>query len=122
MSDSSRRKKPLVADKRVSRKPAKKAAPKRKPRKKAPARRGGIIGFFSSIVRWFVRLIWLITSRIAIVGLIAFALIVGYTYTTIPPLEDVLDGRARGSVVLQDRYGDVFAWRGDQFGGVVTAH
>lgn len=121
MSDSSRRKKPLVADKRVSRKPAKKAAPKRKPRKKAPARRGGIIGFFSSIVRWFVRLIWLITSRIAIVGLIAFALIVGYTYTTIPPLEDVLDGRARGSVVLQDRYGDVFAWRGDQFGGVVTA-
>ena len=27
----------------------------------------------------------------------------------------------RGSVTLLDRDGDVFAWRGDQFGGVVTA-
>ena len=42
-------------------------------------------------------------------------------YTTIPPLNELLDGRARGSVTMLDREGEVFAWRGDQFGGVVTA-
>ena len=33
----------------------------------------------------------------------------------------LLDGRARGSVTMLDQNGAVFAWRGDQFGGVVTA-
>jgi membrane peptidoglycan carboxypeptidase len=32
-----------------------------------------------------------------------------------------VDGRARGSVTLLDRYGETFAWRGDQFGGMITA-
>ena len=32
-----------------------------------------------------------------------------------------VDGRARGSVTLLDRDGEVFAWRGDQFGGRSTA-
>jgi 1A family penicillin-binding protein len=32
-----------------------------------------------------------------------------------------MDGRAKGSVTLLDSAGEVFAWRGDQFGGVVTA-
>ncbi|MFP4274860.1 MAG: transglycosylase domain-containing protein, partial [Paracoccaceae bacterium] len=31
------------------------------------------------------------------------------------------DGRARGSVTLLDKDREVFAWRGDQFGGAVTA-
>ena len=45
----------------------------------------------------------------------------GTTQSTLPPVESLLDGRARGSVTLLDRDGRVFAWRGDQFGGVVTA-
>jgi len=40
-------------------------------------------------------------------------------FSTLPPVEDLLDGRERGSVVMQDRDGEVFAWRGDQFGGQV---
>ncbi len=132
MSDQSKRKRPLVADKRypskgkaAAKKPAKKPAPK-KPvakRKAAPkrAKRGGITGLFSAMFRWIFRLIWKITWRITAVVVLVLSLAVGYFYTTLPPLEALLDGRARGSVTMQDRYGDVFAWRGDQFGGVVTA-
>ncbi|MDR9394090.1 MAG: PBP1A family penicillin-binding protein [Roseovarius sp.] len=44
-----------------------------------------------------------------------------YQYTKLPDVSELLDGRARGSVTLLDRDGEVFAWRGDQFGGIVTA-
>ena len=129
MSDSSKRKRPLVADKRTAgkggkppRKPvAKKAPAKRKPARRAPARPKGPIGWLAALVRWVFRLIWTIVWRVTAVAVLMVALAVGYFYTTLPPLEALLDGRARGSVTLKDRYGDVFAWRGDQFGGVVTA-
>ncbi len=49
------------------------------------------------------------------------ALAVGVVYTSLPDVDALLDGRARGSVTLLDRDGKVFAWRGDQFGGVITA-
>ncbi|MGL4311860.1 MAG: transglycosylase domain-containing protein, partial [Paracoccaceae bacterium] len=55
----------------------------------------------------------------------ALALIVAgftaYYYTQLPPLESLLDGRARGSVTMLDREGQVFAWRGETFGGQITA-
>ncbi|MEX3313933.1 transglycosylase domain-containing protein [Sulfitobacter sp. PS-8MA] len=133
MSDKSKRKRPLVADKRYAGKAKPKPRKQTKPqkRKAAPARRkatrsrrprrGGILGFFAAVARWFWRLLWTITWRLGLVAGLALALAVGYTYTTLPPLEDLLDGRARGSVTMLDREGDVFAWRGDQFGGVVTA-
>jgi 1A family penicillin-binding protein len=115
-----------VADKRYASgrsKPAKKAAPKRrKPtRRKAQQRRGGLIGFFQRVIRWIVRLIWRVTWRVGMVGVLVLGLMVGYYYTTLPPVEELLDGRARGSVTMLDTEGAVFAWRGDQFGGVVTA-
>ena len=126
MSDSSKRKRPLVADKRTSAKPKAKAPSKAAPAKRRrarqkPPRRGGILGFFSAIARWILRLIWTITWRITAVVALVLALAVGYIYTTLPPLEALLDGRARGSVTMLDREGDVFAWRGDQFGGVISA-
>ncbi|MEW9918207.1 transglycosylase domain-containing protein [Marimonas sp. MJW-29] len=133
MTDSSKRKRPLVADKRypskaktgakpAARQAAKKpAAPKKRARKPQRPRRGGIIGFFQAIIGWVLRLIWKITWRLTAVAALILVLAVGYLYTTLPPLEALLDGRARGSVTLLDRDGEVFAWRGDQFGGVVTA-
>ncbi|KIN68126.1 Penicillin-binding protein, 1A family [Sulfitobacter donghicola DSW-25 = KCTC 12864 = JCM 14565] len=100
-----------------------KPKPKRAPKKpKTPRkRRGGIMGFFVGVVRWILRLIWVVTSRSVLVGMLLLGLIVGYFYTTLPPLEDLLDGRAGGSVTMLDHEGEVFAWRGDQFGGAVTA-
>lgn len=53
-----------------------------------------------------------------IVGLILGAS-VGYYYISLPDAEALLDGRSRGSVTLLDRDGEVFAWRGAQFGGEV---
>mgnify|MGYP003898474673 CR=1 FL=1 len=53
------------------------------------------------------------------------ALILGamvwYTSTSLPSVDRLLDGRARGSVTMLDTYGQVFAVRGAQFGGAVTA-
>jgi 1A family penicillin-binding protein len=46
---------------------------------------------------------------------------VAYFYTTLPEANALLDGRQRGSVTLLDADGRVFAWRGDQFGGMVSA-
>jgi 1A family penicillin-binding protein len=73
------------------------------------------------MARWILRFIWVVTSRTALVGFAMLALIVGYFYTTLPPLEEFLDGRASGSVTMLDNNDAVFAWRGDQFGGMVTA-
>ncbi|MGB7242731.1 MAG: PBP1A family penicillin-binding protein, partial [Sulfitobacter sp.] len=121
--NTSKRKRPLVADKRYKAKAAVKRTraktTKRKPARKA--RRGGIVGFFSGIFRWILRLIWKITWRTTVLGAALLALIVGYYATTLPDLGALLDGRARGSVTMLDNEGKVYAWRGDQFGGVVTA-
>ncbi|WP_204112952.1 transglycosylase domain-containing protein [Shimia biformata] len=132
MSDSGRRKPPLVAEKRYTKKsakpaakPARKKAPAkarkqvRKPARKSGGRKGGNI--FTRLLRWVLRLIWSITWRVSMVVMILVGLAVGYIHTTLPELDAQLDGRARGSVTLLDRDDKVFAWRGDQFGGVVTA-
>ncbi len=125
MVQSGRKRPRLVADKRT-RKPKKAAgkprATKTRRRRKAPARkRNPIAAFFLGIFRWVFRLVWGISWRIgAVVGLIV-GLAVAYTYTTLPDVKQLLDGRAQGSVTMLDREGEVFAWRGDQFGGIVTA-
>ncbi|MEM9099675.1 MAG: PBP1A family penicillin-binding protein [Pseudomonadota bacterium] len=38
-------------------------------------------------------------------------------YSGLPEPEDLFDGRGTGSVTLLDRDGNVFAWRGEQYGG-----
>jgi len=114
------KKKPVAAGKKpVTRR--KKAVPKRKKRASAKRKRNPILAFFIGIFRRLLGLVWKITWRVTAVGMILLALVVGYTYATLPNLETFLDGRARGSVTLMDYKGEVFAWRGDQFGGVVSA-
>jgi 1A family penicillin-binding protein len=130
MTDSSKRKHPLVADRRhqtrgkttTRKKTSKPAKTTRKASRTRPVKGRGIAGFFGMIFGWVFRLIWRVTWRITAVAVFTLALMIGYLYTTLPPLEALLDGRARGSVTLLDREGEVFAWRGDQFGGVVTAN
>lgn len=132
MSDSGKGRGRLVADRRYSksRAPAKagkkpvgrKTASKKTVRKRTSTRRRNpIVAFVIGIFAWIWRLFWRLTFRIGIVVVLLLALSVGYFYTKLPNIDALLDGRARGSVTLMDRNGDVFAWRGDQFGGVVTA-
>ncbi len=136
----SKRRKPLVADKRYpsggrktsaakrSVKPAGKKAAARKTTTRKPARKtrrkgsgGGRGGILRRLFRWIGRLIWGVTWRVSAVAGLLIVLAVGVVYSTLPDVGALLDGRARGSVTLLDRDGKVFAWRGDQFGGVITA-
>eukprot|EP00903_Cladosiphon_okamuranus_P018453 g16976.t1 len=139
MSDSGRRKPPLVADRRFAggkgKGPAKgksktgagrKASAggsgsKSRRRSPAPRRPRGPLGLLTAFIRWIFRLVFGMAWRLSLVIVLIIALAVAYSASTMPPLEAQLDGRARGSVTMLDREGQVFAWRGDQFGGVVTA-
>ena len=123
MRESCKGKRPLVADRRYGTKPKtptarEKAAPAR--RKRAP-RKKPTGNFLTRIVRWFLRLIWKITWRVTLAACAVLALLVGYYWTTLPDVTALLDGRARGSVTMLDREDQIFARRGDQFGGAVTA-
>ena len=88
--------------------------PKRKPRRAGP----GPVG---RMVRGIFHLIWGFVWR---VGLVLGLLVGGATgwYMTILPSSDALfDGRATGSVILRDVNGEIFAWRGEQYGGDIRA-
>ncbi|MCO8143910.1 penicillin-binding protein [Rhodovulum tesquicola] len=127
MSSTGRRKPPLVAERRTPRKATAKktAATRRKSsggRGRTSRRRGNpVVAFFTGIIGWIVGLFWKIGSRIALMGTVAVGLAVLYFYVQLSPVSALLDGRNRGSVTLLDRDGQVFAWRGEQFGGQITA-
>ena len=122
MSNTGRKKPPLVAERRYPKKtvaaPKKRAASKRSPTK---PKRGLIRRLMSAIFSWIFRIIWGFGWRLTLVCTLLLGLAVGYVSLTLPPVEQLFDGRARGSVTLLDASGSVFAWRGDQFGGAVTA-
>jgi penicillin-binding protein 1A len=121
---------PLVADRRYASQPRSGGAPKGAgPKKPAPPRQrkpsrprrprrqhGLIVGFFVAI--W--RVLWGIAWRATAIGALILGGIVFYFYAQMPPITELVDGRARGSVTMQDRNGEVFAWRGETF-GVITA-
>lgn len=121
---------PLVADRRYA---APKATPKRSasppPPPKRPRRsrtprkpsRGGLFGLVAGLISMLWRVIWGVTWRVGLVGCIGLAGVVFYFYQQLPPLEALLDGRAKGSVTLLDRNDTVFAWRGETFGGQITS-
>ncbi len=131
MSGTGRKRPPLVADKRPRKKaPAKgkagarskaKAPAKSRRGRKSAGKRGGIVGFFRRIVAWILRIV----LRTAFAGIAVVLLLIGtatyYFHSQLPPLNEMIDGRTRGSVTLLDRHGDVFAWRGEQFGGKIDA-
>lgn len=120
----------LVADKRygnTQKKGAKKPAAKPKKtatKKRRPAKPTKKRNWFSRILFGLTRSIWLVIWRLGwrLTMIVALLVGVGVTYylLSLPPVSDLVDGRARGSVTLLDRKGDVFAWRGDQFGGMIT--
>ncbi len=133
MSGNGNKRTPLVAERRYPAKsgpkkkaPPKKAAPKAaKPaarRKSAPrsSKPKGLIGWILFPFRWAARLIWAFSWR---VGLIVGLIIAGFSFyfaAQMPAMKELIDGRTRGSVTMTDLTGEVFAWRGDQFGGMIT--
>ena len=59
---------------------------------------------------------WLLRPLILAASAVLLATTLIY-YSDLPDSKDLFDGRRSGSAVLLDRNGDVFAWRGQQYGG-----
>ncbi|WP_116133045.1 transglycosylase domain-containing protein [Tropicimonas sp. IMCC34043] len=78
-------------------------------------RQRGLLGLILLPFAWLARLGWSILWRATAVLVLLVGFGVAYFYSQLPPLDDLLDGRVRGSVTLLDRNGDVFAWRGETF-------
>ncbi|MBE2278444.1 MAG: PBP1A family penicillin-binding protein [Rhodobacteraceae bacterium] len=123
MAGGNRGKRPLVADRRYSsgggQGPRKPRTPKTPaPRRARPRRQHGLI-LGGILFLW--RMIWAVLWRVTVVAALIYGGIVFYLYQQLPDVNALLDGRARGSVTLLDRNAKVFAWRGETFGGQITA-
>ena len=77
--------------------------------------------WLAAFVRWVLGVIWAVAWRLGLVGGLALGAVVFYFYAQLPPLDAMLDARAKGSVTLMDRDDKVFAWRGETFGADVTS-
>ena len=64
--------------------------------------------------------IWLLVNISVIVSCILLVATINYV-NKLPPINELLDNRKRGSVTLTDRNNEVFAWRGNQFGGILRS-
>ena len=130
MSGNGKKRSPLVADRRYPAKTTakKKPAPKKNSAKPAARRKAapkktqprGLIGWVLTAVRWLTGMLWAFAWR---VGLVVGLIIAGFSFyfsAQMPDMAELIDGRTRGSVTMTDLTGEVFAWRGDQFGGMVT--
>jgi penicillin-binding protein 1A len=120
------RRPPLVAERRTraAAKPEAKGPkkPARSRRTRAARPRRGLLGrLVFGLFGGIFRLVWWTGTRTAVLGALIVGLFVLYYAAQLPPYTSVLDARARGSVTMLDREGQVFAWRGEQFGGQITA-
>ena len=121
---------PLVADRRYAAQARSGGAPKGSgPKKPAPPRarkpsrprkprrqHGLVVGLIVAI--W--RVLWGIAWRGTAIGALILGGFIFYYYAQLPAITDLVDGRARGSVTMQDRNGEVFAWRGETFGVIAS--
>ncbi|MBM7069357.1 transglycosylase domain-containing protein [Actibacterium sp. 188UL27-1] len=122
MANSGGKRPVLRADKRTT--PSAKAKSKRAPARKSPrkrkaaARSRGPLGWIIGLVRFVARLIWGVTWRATAMVTAVIAVGVFYFYAQLPPVEELVDGRTRGSVTLLDREDRTFAWRGEVFNSI----
>ena len=121
MSGTGKGRPPLIADKRSAKKATAAKPRKTKATRKKPAQRVRSRNPFVWLFRALVRLVWGIGWRITAIATMLIGGAVIFYAATLPPITNLLDGRARGSVTMLDRTGQVFAWRGEQFGGQITA-
>ncbi|MEM0947537.1 MAG: PBP1A family penicillin-binding protein [Pseudomonadota bacterium] len=113
---------PLKAERRYrTAAPQKKTPAPRRKKRRAPKRAARRTPLLLRPFVWLFRLLTRLTIRAGVVCAIILAVVVSYYAVGLPAVTDVLDARARGSVTLLDQDGQVFAWRGEQFGGQITA-
>jgi len=104
------------SEKPSPRKPAAPSGARRPKRRRSVARViiGEPLRLLFGLFKW-------VAWRVGILAGLALAASTGYFYTILPPPLNQIDGRSRGSVTMLDNAGNVFAWRGQQFGGITTS-
>jgi len=114
----------LAGDKRTRapRKPPADAPGPRKAQAKRPRRRrrrqpGPVGRALRAAIGAVMRLLMAFLWRLGLAGAVVLAAATAYYYVQLPDHERLFDGRGGGSVTMLDRYGNVFAWRGEQYGG-----
>lgn len=83
--------------------------------------RRGISGFFISLGIGIMRFVLRIGIYVAVLLTLVIGVAAALFYKDLPTAVALMDDRVRGSVTMLDRNGETFAWRGDQFGGLVSA-
>ena len=79
--------------------------------------RANDLGLIGRTVRGAFRLVFGFVWRLtAVVALVVFGA-AAFFYTQLPAYDQLFDGRGVGSVTLKDTNGNIFAWRGEQYGG-----
>lgn len=136
MSNKGSKRPPLVADRRYpgtsktrksaaktssAKTSAKTAKPRRRTRRaKSQRRLPWVFALPLALFGWVFRLGLRLSFVAGVLFIVALGGAVAYYASTMPPISAMVDGRAKGSVTLLDRYGNTFAWRGQQFAGLVT--
>lgn len=103
----------------------KRAAAGKSKAKKTPKRKatGNIfVRALKYVFGGILRILWWVFSRLAIVTAMVVGGSTAYYYSTLPDAIELMDDRQHGSVTILDNTGQVFAWRGDQFGGLIDAN
>lgn len=127
MRNSGRKQPPLTASKRQAAGKEPKPAT-RKARKSAGKRAANTtqyvwpVRLLRAVFRLFFRSLLWAGWRLGWAVVAILALTTGYYYVQLPPAVEQVDARSKGSVTLLDATGAVFAWRGEQFGGIIRAN
>lgn len=88
-------------------------------KRRPAARMGWLDRVVGGAVRGLFRFLFRLGLRLAAIGLLILGGAVAFYAVKLPAASELLDARTSGSVTMLDRNGEVFAWRGKQFGGVV---
>ncbi|MFN0115039.1 MAG: transglycosylase domain-containing protein [Paracoccaceae bacterium] len=131
MANKAGRRPPLVAERRYpAQEPprgggasggARKPPPNRRPPRAARRPLPWPVRIVAGLLRLMLRVVWGIFWRAGIVAALVLGVTVAWFAAQLPPLSALVDARSRGSVTLLDRDGKVFAWRGETFGGAISA-
>jgi penicillin-binding protein 1A len=97
-------------------------AGKSRGKKRQRKKRGLISRALRFVFGGILRILWAFFWRIGLALALVLAAVTGYYYIKLPAHEGLFDGRGTGSVTMLDRHGNIFAWRGEQYGGELTVN
>ena len=80
-----------------------------------------INNIISTIFNFIFKIFIWVFLRVSIVMIVILGSSILYYFSILPDAKTLMDDRQKGSVTMLDAKGEVFAWRGDQFGGKVSS-